>query len=261
MVGVPELGVGQGVGGLGDVNGGAGGEGLGAGEGGDGAAIGVEEVGLEDAGFGIGAVIAELGLDIDGGGLGGDFGGGHEGAVPGDVEGVGEDEADVAVDAAAEDVFAGAGGELGVPEVVDADGDDVVAGGDGGGDIQGKASVAAAVDADGAAVEGDFGDLKGAIEFQGDTFAGPVGGDGEVFAIPAVAGVEPGGFEVGHAEGVGQADGGPGGVVKGGGIGTGMVADLEFPVAIEIEGLAGGIGSDEPKGECQDGGEEQQFFH
>ncbi len=75
-------------------------------------AVGVEDLLVDGGGFGRGVSrLTTSVFDADGGGaVGRGVGRGDAGAVPGDVEGIGDDEEDVAIDAAGEDVFAGAAG-------------------------------------------------------------------------------------------------------------------------------------------------------
>ena len=105
------------------------------------------------------------------------------------------------------------------------------------GDVEGEASVAAFVFADAPAVDEHFGDLKHAVEFQTDALARPRGRHFEMFSIPAVADIKPGGGEVGHRKGMRQIGGIPFRVGKCGDVRVGDVAELEFPLAVEIDVL------------------------
>ncbi len=239
LLGRPEAGLRDGLAGLVEGFGGARREVAAGAHRGDDAALGVEDLGAHGAGLGVGGAVDDLGLHVDDARGGGDARGGDEGAIPGDVQGIGGDEPDVAVDAAAEVVLAGARGEAGIPAVVEAHGDEVLAGDGGVGDVDFEAGVAALVSADGAAVDPDLGVLESAVEVEEEALAAPRGGHVEAFPIPAVADVEGvGRGEIRHAEAVRQADGGPGRVVEGRGLRAGVIAEEKFPVAVEVEPFA-----------------------
>ena len=156
--------------------------------------------------------------------VGGDVGRGDEGAPGGDVDVAGGDEADLAVDAGA-GVPAGGG----LLRVVDADGDDVFAGVEVGGEVVVEADVAVGAVAEEFAVAVDVGVGHDAVE--GDEGAagwGRASARVEGLAVPADAGGEEasgaatgGVFFDGAGDGpvVGEGDGLPGGVVEGGGSG------------------------------------------
>ena len=105
--------------------------------------------------------------DVDGGGVGGDFWGGDEGAPGGDVDGVGGDEADLAVDAGS-GVPAGGG----LLRVVDADGDDVFAGVEVVGEVVVEADVAVGAVAEELSVDVDVGVGHDAVEGYVGAFGG-----------------------------------------------------------------------------------------
>ena len=97
-------------------------------------------------------------------------------------------------------MFAGARRQARVPEIVDADSDDVVAAFESGGDVEGETGVTALVLADARAVHEQFSDLKDAVEFEINALAGPRFRHVEMFPVPAVTSVEAVRGEVGNRE-------------------------------------------------------------
>ena len=143
---------------------------------GDHLAVLVDDVGLQrglDRGR---AVVLHLGLDRHGAGrarVGGQRGGGDPGAVPGHVQRVGDHDEHVSVKTALEGVIAGDGRDLRVPVVVQANRHHVVAGLDGGGDVDGEPVVAADVLADLLAVDVDLRLIERRLEFERHVLARP----------------------------------------------------------------------------------------
>jgi hypothetical protein len=135
-----------------------------------------------------------------------DVRGGDADAVPVDANPVGDDEADVAVDAAVEAEVPGPRCQARIPAVVHADEDFVLPGGDRVREVHGERGVAALVPPDEAPVDVDVGDLEDAEELQGDPFADPLRTDVDRASVAAVADVEPLLAEVGQVEGVRQTD-------------------------------------------------------
>jgi hypothetical protein len=167
---------------------------------------------------------------------------GHGRAGPGDVHIVRRDEPDVAVDAAAEDMFTRARRERRVPDVVDADGDHVAPRMERGREVDGEAGIAAAVARDLAAVGIHVGRLERGFEFERPAAPGGNGRQHEVLAVPAVADVHLGRLEVWGAEAVRQADGLPVAVVEVDLLGAADVAQVEAPAGVEVLPLALGRG-------------------
>ncbi len=267
----PEAGVGERAGG-GESGFLAGGDGGGvSAEGGVELTVVIDDVGGEEESGGGGGGVLDLGFGGDVGGFGGDVvvlavdvgTGGFEAVVEGEglVDFSGDVEPDVAVDAAVVGVEvigvpfeSGAGGTfLIVGAVIDFDGEDVfvIAEFDGVGDIDAVAGDAVFVEADFLAVEEDIAGLAHAFEFEEDFIVGVGGGEGEMFAVPGEALVgsaiaaavgDDGAEGIGFVKGVGGADGVPGGVVEGNGLGVGDILADEFPVGVEVIGGAGGLG-------------------
>ncbi len=160
-------------------------------------------------------------------------------AMPGEVHWIGDDQSHIAIESAGEDVLAGAGGELGVPGVVHADGERVGAGGEGIGDLDAEAGVAPFVPADVCAVDEDMGDLERTFKFEELPLADPVEGDIDLFSVPPLANIELGCAEVGQIERVRQSHRRPLRIVERREVRSGSLAEVEFPVAVEGDGLAG----------------------
>ena len=151
----------------------------------------------------------------------------------------GDDEPHVAINAAGENMLAGARREPGVPEIVHAHRHDVVAGLHRVGDVKGEPGVAALVFADALAVHKHFRDLKHAVEFQIDALARPRRRHVKMFPIPAVADIKlVVRREIRHGKRVRQADAFPLCIVKCRCLGARHVAQLKCPFAVEIETLA-----------------------
>ena len=165
---------------------------------------------------------------------------GHGRAGPRDVHVVCRHEPDVAVDAAAEDMFAGARRERRVPGVVDADGDHVAPRMQGAGQVDGKAGIAAAVARDPAAVGVHLGRLERGFELERPAAPGGPLRQHEILAVPAVADVHLGRLEVRRAETVRETHGLPVAVVEVDLLGTADVAQVEAPAGVEILPLARG---------------------
>ena len=129
-------------------------------------------------------------LDVDGGlgGVGGEVGGGNEGAVFVEVDGVGEEEVDVAVDAGA-GIPAGSG----LLGVVGADGEEVVAGVEVAGEFVAEGDVAVGAVAEVESVDPDVGVGHDAVEGDEDLLVSGIVREGEVFAVPTDAVGEEGG--------------------------------------------------------------------
>ena len=130
---------------------------------------------------------------------------GDEGAVPVYVYRILLDQADIAVDAAAEYMLPSARGEICPPEVVHSHGHDIVPGPCVGRDAHAETGVASPVRPCEAAVDIYLGLLEHSVEFQEDVLAHI--GLREVYrpAVPAVSGVEVAREEIGDAERMGQA--------------------------------------------------------
>lgn len=127
------------------------------------------------------------------------------------------------------------GGELGVPIVVDFDGEEIRSRGQRVTNIDEEAGVSAIVMAGVLAVDEDVGDLESAFEFEEDSFREPIFCDVDLFSVPADTDIKIGGAEVGEVEGVGEVDGLPVGVVEIALGGAGVVAEEKSPLAVEIE--------------------------
>ena len=166
----------------------------------------------------------------------------------------GHDQPDIAVNAAAENVFARARGEFRIPPVVEPHGHDVVAGFHRIGDVQGKSRVTALVFADAPAVHKNFRILKRAVEFEEQPLAGPFGRNLERFPITAVTHVKFVGEEIGKAERMGQSNVIPLRIIVAGHLRSGRVAQLEFPFAVEVELLARRFGGQQ-QGRKQESGQ------
>ena len=182
-------------------------------------------------------IVGDCGAHMNCGDWRGDLRGGDEGAPWGDVDGVGGDEADMAVDACA-GIPAG-GGLLGV---VDADGDGVFAGVEVRGEVVVEADVTVGAVAEEFSVAVDVGVGHDAVEGDEGALGGVEIGKGERLAIPGDAGGEEasGGaawcvFFDGASDApvVWEGDDLPLGVVEGGGLGAGGVGLGEAPVGVE----------------------------
>ncbi len=236
--------------------------------------VGVGGDGSEGDVGGLGRVVLDVGAGGDGGVRAVDFGG-DKGAPGGDMDGVGDGEPDVAVDAGTfvEPAFLAGG--------VDADDEFIFLAGEGVfGDVEVEAGVAAGVAAEAMAVEPDEGVAEDAVEGEGEGFSGVGGGEVEGAAVPADVGFPFGSegfvavvfvafFVEGEFDGpvVGEVEGSPGGVVEGGGddgegfaevggggvdlfggefggeffvVGTVLVEAVEFGV-VELRAGAGGV--------------------
>ena len=126
------------------------------------------------------------------------------------------------------------GGSLRVPVVVQSNSHDVVAGLDGGGDVDRESVVAADVLSDLLAVDVDLRLIERGLELERHALARPGRGNGEVFPVPAVADVELRAHEVGQTERMRQADVVPGRIVEGGRVGAGHVGAFELPGLVEV---------------------------
>ena len=185
---------------------------------------------------------------VNPGRCGGDLRRGHEGAVPRDVQRIGHQQVDIAVDSAAKLVCSRARRQTWIPVVVEPHSHQVVAGFYEVGNVEREPRVPALVAAGAPAVDDDFGILKGRVEFQEQALASPLRPRLKMFPVPAVSHVELSRPEVGQAEGVRQLDGFPRGVLEAGGSGAGVIAEGGLPVAIEDDPLAIGRGSAEGRG-------------
>ena len=192
---------------------------------------------------------------------------GDECAVAIDVNGIGGRQVDVAIDA-------GAGIPAGVGEfvMIDADGQDVVAGGVQPG-VEGVFERGKSVrpGSEFVAVEIDGGVVVDAVEAEGDGFAAVGVGNGKVFSIPADAGGEEGGaagpllVELAF-DGVvmREIETSPGGVVECGVLRIGRIAGGEAPVLREerLLRVAGGgelvVGDGNGSAAAEQGGEAQE---
>ncbi len=207
-------------------------------------------------------MIVDGGFEGDGGFVGGDGGRGDDEAVGLDVDGINDVEEDVAVDAGA---GVEAGGGLG--GVIAADGDDVgfVA------EVEVTCEVVLEADptvgamAEEEAVDVDVAVGHDAVELDEDGFGGGIGGESEVFAIPADARGDEGAAGAGgvvlvdgsfDAPIVGEIEGAPAGV---GEVGLGGVFGIgagEEPGGVEVLSAAGG-----DLGGGDGGGEEKEEGH
>ncbi len=179
-IGGPALWVGDGEGG-GEGLGGVGGEGAGGLEGGDLLAAGIEEAGVEGDGGGGGGIVLEGGGGFDRCGGVGDFGGGDVHAPVGDVDGIGDVEADVAIDAG---TGVPAGGGL---FDVDVDGEGVgFVEIEVGGEVVFEGGVAVGMVAEEFSVEVHVGVHVDAFELDGVAVACVGGGEGVGFAVPGL---------------------------------------------------------------------------
>ena len=166
-------------------------------------------------------------------------------AVPRDMQRVRDHQVHVAIDPAAEDVFAGAGRQTRVPVVVDADGEDVLARPNRGADVETETGVPAAMFADAYAVDEHLRLLEHAVEFEKDSslcFPSPgTPGEGRVrvfnlrsFPIPPISHIKLRRAEVWQVKRVRQPDRLPRRVVEVRRPGARHVAAQEFPLAVEI---------------------------
>src|SRR5204862_6418170 len=103
-----------------------------------------------------------------------------------------------AINAAGKSMLARARSESWIPDVVDSHGENVVTGLHRISDVKAETRVAAFVLADAVSVHKNFCDLKHAVEFQIDSFAGPSLRHVEMFSIPAVADVKSVRRKAGH---------------------------------------------------------------
>ncbi len=190
-------------------------------------------------------LIEDGGVEVEGGLIGGEVGGGDSGGGVFNVDGVLDDEAGVAVDACAAVPAAG-----GLPGGVGADGENVGAGaGEVIGEVIAERDVAIGSCAEEGVVHVDFRVGHDGVEFDVDAFAFGLRGEGEGFAVPGDAGGEvcagaSGGrvFVEGAFNGpvVGEVEFSPVGVFDGVGGSEGGVAFGEAPVGVEGEGDARG---------------------
>ena len=190
MLGMPQLWFGDGVAGLIESHGGSGGNRLGGGNAGNRLSLGIDNNSLEHTGFRGRALIANFGLHIHRAGLPGNLRRADKRAIPSDVQRAGRDQSHVAINAAAENVFTRARGELRIPTIVEAHSHQVVAGLGRASDVEREPSVAALVFAQAPAVDKDLRVLKRALKFKEQLFAGPFCRQVKVLAIPAVSDVE-----------------------------------------------------------------------
>ena len=151
------------------------------------------------------------------------------------MQGVGDDHPHIAVNAAGENVFAGAGREVGPPLVVYPDGDHVVTGIQIRREVDGESGVAAIVAAGLAAVHKHLALLEGGFEIEPQPAVLRQHGQGELLAVPALADEEVRRAEVGDGKRVGQPDAVPLRVVelRRGGQGGGFFAERETEVAVK----------------------------
>jgi hypothetical protein len=190
-----------------------------------------------------GLVVDDLDRGVHLGPPGVDDRGGHADAVPVDTDRVGDDQADVAVDAAGEAVVPGPRCQARVPVVVHTDEDVVRTGDHRIGDVDDERRVAALVAPDQAAIDEHLGDLEHAEELQRHPLARPRLGHLEAPAVAAMADVEPGLAEVRQVERVRQTDVVPLGV-GGFELSTGVLTVVERPVVIDEALLADHGGRD-----------------
>ncbi len=216
-----------------------GGDGLGSGF--DGADLfggGVHEGDLDgDLARGVGLVDDGV-LDVDGRLVGGDGGSGDIGAVGVDVDGIGDDNADMAIDARA-GVPAGGG----LHRIIGADGEDIVGAGsvEVAGEFIAEANVTIGAFAEVEAVDPDIGVGHDAVEVDEDAAVGVGGRKGEMLAIPADARGEECARAAGGGIGVEGAFDGP--VMRDGDIFPGGIVESDlFPVgAVRLQKLPVGI--------------------
>src|SRR5262249_31800852 len=135
-------------------------------------------------------------------------------AMPGDVERVCDDQIDVSVQPATEDVLAGAGGQTRVPRVLDTNSEEVRSRLNERSDVETESGVSALVLAYAAAIHENFGDLERALKLQPRSASPCIRGGGESCPIPPRPHIKLRRAEVRQIEAMRQSDHFPVGIVK-----------------------------------------------
>src|SRR5579859_886182 len=179
------------------------------------------------------ALVFDIGCYADRASILAQTGRGDEGAVPIHVQHGGGNKIDVAINAAVKVMLASAWIQLRVPEIVEADGDQVVAGVQRPGDVERETCIAPQMFADAPAVDEYLGILKSSLELNCIAASRRYWPDCQMATIPAITDIELRVAEVGNAEGVRKSDGLPVSIVEANILGASNIAQMEAPVRID----------------------------